>query len=68
MQLNGPPFRTVTNGGPLSHISGFFTIIGGFITRLTKLLIKAVLVLFLRQERYLTIHTCPLVDAGGLYA
>ena len=36
--------------------------------RLTKLLLKAVLVLFLRQERYLTIHTRPLVDGGGLYA
>ncbi len=36
--------------------------------RLTKLLLKAVLVLFLRQERYLPIHTRPLVDTGDFYA
>ena len=38
--------RTFTNGGPLSRISVFFGIIGGFMCRLTKLLLKAVLVLF----------------------
>jgi len=36
--------------------------------RLTKLLLKPVLALFLRQERYLPIHTRPLVDAGVFYA
>jgi hypothetical protein len=34
------------NGGPLSHISGFFTIIGGFIPRLTKLLLRQFLFSF----------------------
>ena len=34
------------NGGTLSCMSGFFIIIGGFILRLTKLLLKVVLVLF----------------------
>jgi len=37
---------TGTNGGPLSVISVFFAIIGGFARRLTKLLLKAVVVLF----------------------
>ena len=36
----------VPNGGPLSRISVFFVIIGGFMLRLTKLLLKAVIVLF----------------------
>lgn len=57
-----------TNGGALSRISVFFVIIGGFMLRLTILLLKAVLAFFLRQERYLLIHTCPLVDAGVFYA
>ena len=35
-----------TNGGSLSRISVFLVIIGGFRCRLTKLLLKAVLVLF----------------------
>ncbi len=34
------------NGGLLSRISVFFLIIEGFIFRLTKLLLKAVIVLF----------------------
>ena len=60
--------RTVPIGGPLSRISVFFVIMGGFMLRLTKLVLKAVLVFFLRKERYLPIHTRPLVDAGGFYA
>ena len=43
-------------------MSDFFIIIGDFILRLTKLLLKAVLALFLWQGRYLRIHTRPLVD------
>ena len=49
-------------------MSGFFVIIGGFMLRLTKLLLNAVLALFLRQERYLGIHTRHLVDGGVFYA
>jgi len=41
----------VTNGGTLSHILVFFVIIGGFKHRLTKLLLKAVLVLFCGKSR-----------------
>ena len=37
---------TAANGAPLIRISVFSVIIGGFIPRLTKLLLKAVLVLF----------------------
>ena len=36
--------------------------------RLKKLLLKAVLVLFLRQERYFPIHTRPLADRVVFYA
>jgi hypothetical protein len=36
----------VTNGGILSYFSGFFIIIGGFMLLLTKLFLKAVIVLF----------------------
>jgi len=58
----------VPNGGALSRISVFFVIIVGLMLRLTILLLKAVLAFFLRQERYLQIHTCPLVDTGVFYA
>jgi len=59
---------TATNGGFLSRISVFFIIIVCFMLRLTKLLLKSVLVLFLRQERYIPIHTRPLDDRDGFYA
>ena len=37
---------TATNGGPLSCLSVILVIIGGFICQLSKLLLKAVIVLF----------------------
>ena len=44
--LLGGLLGTVPNGGPLNHISVFLPICEGFVCRLTKLLLKAVLVLF----------------------
>ena len=49
-------------------MSVFFLVIGGFMLRLTKLLLKAVIILFLQQERYLPIHTRPLAGWGVFYA
>ena len=40
----------IPNGASLSRISVFLTIIGGFMLRLTKLLLKAVLALFMWQR------------------
>ncbi len=50
------------------RISVFFAIIGGFMLRLTKLLLRAVLVLFLRQGQNLAIYAWSLVDKGNVYA
>ncbi|TKJ38741.1 MAG: hypothetical protein CEE38_03290 [Planctomycetes bacterium B3_Pla] len=44
--LNEKKLGTATNGGPLIRVSVFFAIIGGFMCRLMKLLLKAVPVLF----------------------